>query len=892
MRTARRAGFLLLLSLSLTLTVLGASQSNSSDSNTNNSSNIPKTIDTTKTDSLPAGARSEPAVTGNDARKPNKARPNSKSELSSSSPSASPASLVKTRQLLRELGAFLPELGGTVVNGQPLTAKQSEVLKDLTKRLGSTISALPNMFQSGNSTADLLKLLTDSGLLQFLTSSASAKSSNVPGTPTSEPYTVDWLKCRADMLIMVNGLATRQMWALKMIDSWGKPESSILRGNTGFLGNNAECRSVHYTNTTTFANVQGNMCRMSIYLEATKDLLAGTGEITPIYFDVCLPRSCQSQDLNKALKQIVKRDDGSPIVTATCTADLDIGQDPWAIVAVVILSIFLALMVAGTLTEFCVGSRSHLASNLINAFIPSNSTTDLSSNGVSSIATDGGLGKHHGHFNGGFEMRERSSIPTGDDTDAMGKNYPYRRSFVDAKWLTGSSSHGLPRQSGVSDKKPSDDTAHLSKWQRLLLAFSLPRNTGKILGVTPGPGSIGCLHGIRVFSMAWVILGHVIIFAAGSNNFKNRLSIYDLTQTFLFQTIVNAPLSVDSFFFMSGLLTAYLFLKECGKKEKVTMRQGILYYVHRYWRLTPPMMIWIMIVSCLVKYVGEGRPGWVDYPAAQVCRDNWWLNMLYIQNLWIERSGCLGVTWFLANDMQFYMLAPLVMIPWVYRQRIMGYIMAAMLITVHLASNAWLVYDYNFDIVRQGEGYSSKLYFRPWSRVGPFAIGLLFGYILYRTKCKMHINKFLVVIGWILAVGFMLTVTLVTYDENKNLFTDPSGWPVEGKVVYEMLSRPGWAVMLGWIVVACATGHGGFINSILSWDGFLPLSRLTYCAFLVHLTIMNYEFMSPDSTQLYTITNLIYRFFGMYVMSYAVAFLLAVGVEAPMLGMEKVALAR
>ena len=55
-------------------------------------------------------------------------------------------------------------------------------------------------------------------------------------------------------------------------------------------------------------------------------------------------------------------------------------------------------------------------------------------------------------------MRERSSIPTGDDTDAMGKNYPYRRSFVDAKWLTGSSSHGLPRQSGVSDKKPSDDT--------------------------------------------------------------------------------------------------------------------------------------------------------------------------------------------------------------------------------------------------------------------------------------------------------------------------------------------------------------------------------------------------------------------------------------------------
>ncbi|KAK3779020.1 hypothetical protein RRG08_034278 [Elysia crispata] len=111
-------------------------------------------------------------------------------------------------------------------------------------------------------------------------------------------------------------------------------------------------------------------------------------------------------------------------------------------------------------------------------------------------------------------------------------------------------------------------------------------------------------------------------------------------------------------------------------------------------------------------------------------------------------------------------------------------------------------------------------------------------------------------------------------------------------MVHETFSRPVWALVLSWIVLACATGHGGFINSILSWEGFLPLSRMTYCAYLVHLTIMGYEFMGADSTFLYTMTNLIYRFFGMYVMSYAVAFLLAVGVEAPMLGVEKVVLTR
>ncbi|GFR60190.1 nose resistant to fluoxetine protein 6 [Elysia marginata] len=331
----------------------------------------------------------------------------------------------------------------------------------------------------------------------------------------------------------------------------------------------------------------------------------GSPEITPIFLDVCLPRSCRSEDLNKALKQ----NDTQP-VSARCTEDLDIGEDPWAIVSIIVLGIFLSLMVAGTLAEFCVGSRPLRSANLINAFVPSSSPSDPVGNGISSITLNGGMGKPRGHWNEGFELSES---PRGDSSDDLGKNYPYRKALDDGNWLNGTLSSqsatdrlATPRQSGESHEKPSNDTAHLSKWHRVLLSFSLPRNTGKILGVKAGPGSIGCLHGIRVLSMAWVILGHVIIFGATSNNFKNRLSIYELEETFLFQAIINAPLSVDSFFFM---------------------------------RLTPPMMIWIMIVACLVKYVGEGRPGWVDYPGAQVCRDNWWLNMLYIQNLWIERMG-------------------------------------------------------------------------------------------------------------------------------------------------------------------------------------------------------------------------------------------------------------
>lgn len=61
-----------------------------------------------------------------------------------------------------------------------------------------------------------------------------------------------------------------------------------------------------------------------------------------------------------------------------------------------------------------------------------------------------------------------------------------------------------------------------------------------------------------------------------------------------------------------------------------------------------------------------------------------------------------------------------------------------------------------------------------------------------------------------------------------------------------MLFGPGWGVALAWVAIACCTGYGGLINSGLSYRGLLPLSRLTYCAYLIHPTIMMYSTFLMD----------------------------------------------
>lgn len=64
---------------------------------------------------------------------------------------------------------------------------------------------------------------------------------------------------------------------------------------------------------------------------------------------------------------------------------------------------------------------------------------------------------------------------------------------------------------------------------------------------------------------------------------------------------------------------------------------------------------------------------------------------------------------------------------------------------------------------------------------------------------------------------------------------------------YSSLSHSVWALGLSWIVVACSTGYGGYVNNILSAPILYPISRTTYCAYLVHPLVIRLTAMNLDS---------------------------------------------
>lgn len=53
-----------------------------------------------------------------------------------------------------------------------------------------------------------------------------------------------------------------------------------------------------------------------------------------------------------------------------------------------------------------------------------------------------------------------------------------------------------------------------------------------------------------------------------------------------------------------------------------------------------------------------------------------------------------------------------------------------------------------------------QLYDKPWLRIGPYLIGIMAGYLLFRVDCKISMSPFVLVIGW---VSSLVCLTSLVY---------------------------------------------------------------------------------------------------------------------------------
>ncbi|CAF3708092.1 unnamed protein product [Rotaria sordida] len=674
--------------------------------------------------------------------------------------------------------------------------------------------------------------------------------------------------CSRDIRLLKRDLYARQIWALKTLDAWGKFPSGIMQGNIYWIGSVSECEH-HLRGLNNSVVEQPFRTRTCII---NNDYIIN---FRPVY-GICVPQSCDANDIvhmiNRRIIRIpfIKR--FLPLTNDSIHCIDQRSYDAKAILTIVLLTLIVFLILVATGLHIAYGHKHDLTMD---------DTPTATYEPILSRTT----------------TTETAPLITTDTTTAATINTSQIESSVDEETPL------------VSRPRSAVDSVA----QNFINCCSLISNY-YILKREHQPRNLACLNGIRVLSLWWVILGHTLLFAAFYSD--NVMTIFNWSRQLWFQIIIQAIFSIDSFFVLSGLLTAFIFLIWKSENETVSIVKFLLnHYIYRYLRYTIFYAIILLIYITLSPYLGQNGPVYpINGSEPSTCGRTWWRNLLYINNFFDIRDGCMAVTWFLAVNMQFHWISPLFLLTVTWNW-IVGMIVASAFILVDIITTAVIVSKNNYDhgllsdLYSNGShwsntthNYMNDVYVKPWCRIAPYAIGLILGYVVYEVytnsntvswesilpqRRSARANRIKQILAGIFALIILGLIIFGTYGDYNGHSLNRSE-----RIAFLTLSRLGWAIGLGIIIITCFIGQGGIINKLLSHRFFERLAKLTYGAFLWHALVIFVHYISRDQPTHYTITNILYGSIINIIISYILSFFTFLLIELPTIQLLKNAFQR
>ncbi|KAB0802117.1 hypothetical protein PPYR_04303 [Photinus pyralis] len=697
--------------------------------------------------------------------------------------------------------------------------------------------------------------------------------------------------CAKDMQTYIDGLTAGATWALKMDDASGRYSTGWFWGNQFWTGSQSLCENVSPVKGVILANGSDEN-RLSnvtepLQYESYKKLLmihsqqpqfdlgyfvlrvninnSFTSEERILHIGLCLPDVCTNEDARVLFEETSRISQKVSLKVGAIRSRhqrYNMFEDVTFLLLCTVTAGVIVLLISGTAFDVYIQQmRKKKKTLVINCTTYSPAGNDLSETVTKLDMGTSGFYMVSGKGDDNNNGRDQASSGTETPSDAGNK---YREIKLNKQFI-------------------------LCLLRRLVLAFSIRVNVNNIFNQSVGSDTLSVIHGLKSISIAWVILGHTCLVAFKySDNMEYRKVVH---KEFMFQTILNATFSVDTFFFTSGLLVSFLYFRANAKGKldhPITNKisgfwSGFLHFfgliIYRFARLTAPYLFVIGVLEVTMKwfyYNSVFEPPTLDHVN---CPNYWWRNLLYINTLFPVNEMCMLWSWYLSDDTQFYIVGAVLLI-----LAVSHFKSAAALLLLFVLSS-WMTTGFiafsNSHLPGADDPLAlfDKIYDKPWTRLGPYLIGMCVGWLLFKTKCELRMNKLTVIIGWFLSSIILLALVYGLHEINLS--------PLAG-AAYSALSHSVWALGLAWIVVACTTGYGGYVNKLLSASVLYPFSRLTYCAYLLHPIALRVMVMSMDQPLHLGKGVMPVLFLGQVVASFVLAFAVSISFEGPSVSMLRI----
>ncbi|XP_029844649.3 nose resistant to fluoxetine protein 6 [Ixodes scapularis] len=430
--------------------------------------------------------------------------------------------------------------------------------------------------------------------------------------------------------------------------------------------------------------------------------------------------------------------------------------------------------------------------------------------------------------------------------------------------------------------------ARRSRLMKYITAFSIPANTRALLAVsedkTAESYNYRFLHGLRFFSLLWIVLGHTsIAFDPIVSRFVNVL---EMAGNWSFCVFSAAFLSVDTFFFLSGFLLSYNVVKQNANRFLI----AVVAIIRREIRVTVPV-VFCMACFYLTPLVTSG-------PNAEVLFDkfynevetHWWQLLLQVRNF-AKASDleCFSHLWYISTDFQLFVVSLCILL--IFRNK--WFLMNAAFIILSLICScvsAWQMSSENYlpvippivDKISILADTFNYVYMTPWNHGACFFVGCATFQFINKYK-DTKISKVMQALLWFISLFCGAACILLRHHWNPG--TIKTG--ATENIAFAFFDRLMWAAVLAWLAFACATGKGGFIGTFLSWGAFVPLSKLSFGIYILHMPYFVTSYYVARERMFYSFYTVISKTISIFIWSAFLSYFVFVLCECPTGNIEK-----
>lgn len=298
------------------------------------------------------------------------------------------------------------------------------------------------------------------------------------------------------------------------------------------------------------------------------------------------------------------------------------------------------------------------------------------------------------------------------------------------------------------------------------------------------------------------------------NPFINRTEMTrQMSNPFLLSYASSASLYTDVFLMLSGLLTTYTFIGRLQRGQTIKIWRELL---ERYFRIIPSIVFLILFCTFILPLMNSG-PMWnlVVTSHSDICKKNWWRNMLFLQNWFGYNSICLTNTHHVGIDMQLFIVATfLTIILWRWPTRglqaIGGFALLSTLARFYVTFTHELSIHIFFGISLQKIAeVADKMYIIPPFRFTVYAMGMFLGWVLRKYK-SIQPTPSQTRIGWTISFSAFLATVLVSIGMNFHGYR----YNKFHAALYAALAPITWSLFSAWIIFISEKGSNGELKTL------------------------------------------------------------------------------